>query len=120
MTKLSPTLFKPFLLVPVAALAVLAQMPTAQAISRVETLSKSCAAIKEQVAREGAVILRHPSLTTPGITLYDRYVANPNACLQGEVTRRASVPTRDVEACRVYICFRPDPRDDEFEFPTRY
>ena len=96
-----------------AALPLLAMSSPASAISRVQTTGKTCAAIGQILSREGAAILRYPSKRTPGITLYDRYVANANSCLQGEITQRATVPTRDTNSCAVLKCYRPDYGNDE-------
>lgn len=97
-----------------AVAATLTLAGPASAISRIQTTGQSCAAIKQMLANEGAAILRYPSRRTPGITLYDRYVANANSCLQGEVMQRASVPAKDTNSCPVLRCFRPDYDDNEF------
>ena len=92
----------------------------AQAISRVDTLGKSCAAIKQTLAREGAAILRYPSKRDPSITLYDRYVSNRGACTFGEVTQRATVPARDTASCPVLKCYRPDYDDNMLRIRPRF
>ena len=97
--------------------AALLTVSQAQAISRVNTTNKSCQAVRDQVAREGAVILRHPAKRTRGITLYDRYVANARYCTFDEITQRAYVPTRDNANCPVLKCVRPDPQDDFLLWP---
>ncbi|EDQ33993.2 hypothetical protein HPDFL43_06050 [Hoeflea phototrophica DFL-43] len=97
-----------------SVVATVALAGPASAISRIQTTGQSCAAIKQVLANEGAAILRYPSKRTPGITLYDRYVANANSCLQGEVTQRATVPAKDTNSCAVLRCFRPDYDDNEF------
>ena len=99
--------------------AALLTVSQAQAISRVNTTNKSCRSIQDQVAREGAVILRHPSKNTPGLTLYDRYVRNANYCVFGEITERDYVPAADTKNCRVLKCVHPDP-DDDFLFKHRF
>ena len=58
------------------------------------------------VANEGAVILRYRS--PRGLPLYDRYVASVRFCEQGDVRRRAFVPSADRQSCQVYKCKRPD------------
>lgn len=85
----------------------------AQAISRVETMGRTCGQVKALLENEGAAILRYPSKRNTGMMLYDRYVANRHACLMGEITQRATVPTRDTGSCPVLKCHRPD-YDDEF------
>ncbi|MBW3098805.1 hypothetical protein KY465_16090 [Pseudohoeflea sp. DP4N28-3] len=83
----------------------------AQAIERIETRQTSCAAVQAALQAEGAAILRYPSARSSQI-LYDRYVANRTACLLGQVTRRASVPTADRRACPVKRCVWAEPRED--------
>jgi len=84
----------------VAAGLVLFASP-ALAISRVESRSRSCASIQEQIAKERAVILRYPSRS--GNTLYDRYVTNSLQCGSGYYAGRSYVPAAD-GSCPVYNC----------------
>lgn len=104
----------------VAALAIaVLTVSQAHAISRVNTTTKSCQAIQDQVSREGAVILRYPAKRTPGMTLYDRYVASARYCSFDEVTERTYVPARDAASCPVLKCVRPDPEDDFLLWPLK-
>lgn len=75
----------------------------AQAISRYNTQSMSCARVQAVLRSEGAAILRWRS--NSGAPLYDRYVANGGYCDSDDVTRAASVPTADNRACLVLKCF---------------
>ena len=74
------------------------------AISRYNTGSLSCAAVKEIVSREGAVIFRYPSKNNPSLTLFDRFVRHQGFCQIDEYVARKSVPTRDTSACRIKYC----------------
>ncbi|MGC4026346.1 MAG: hypothetical protein QM744_15070 [Mesorhizobium sp.] len=80
----------------------------AQAISRYQTMSMSCAQVQATVNREGAVILRWQSRNTPGLPLYGRYVSDGRFCKLGEVTDFESVPTADNPSCTVKQCIQPD------------
>lgn len=75
----------------------------AQAISRYNSQTMSCARVQAVLRSEGAAILSWRSNT--GAPLYDRYVANGGFCDSDDVTRRASVPTADNRACVVLKCF---------------
>lgn len=94
---------------------ILFSTSTASAISRIETENKSCAYVQSRIAREGAAILRHSSKLIPGLTLFDRYVANRSFCIMGEVTESATVPTKDNKACPVLKCYRPDHPEREIQ-----
>ncbi|HMM63724.1 MAG: hypothetical protein WA975_11035 [Mesorhizobium sp.] len=78
----------------------------AQAISRHDPTRMSCGQVQATIAREGAVILRYQSRRTPGLPLYDRYVASGAYCDAGEVRAPAYVPSTDRNSCLVYKCKR--------------
>lgn len=80
----------------------------AQAISRHDPTRMSCRQVQATIAREGAVILRYASPRTPGLPLYDRYVASRAYCDAGEVRDPARVPSADRNSCLVYKCKRAD------------
>lgn len=80
----------------------------AQAISRYDPTRMSCDAVQSTIAQEGAVILRYQSRRTPGLRLYDRYVASQRFCELGEARARAYVPSADDRSCLVYNCKRID------------
>ena len=66
---------------------------------RASTVDRPCAASRQDVARNGAIVLG-----TGGYT-YDRFVRDPGFCQHGEYLEPAFVPSRDVEACFVgYRC----------------
>lgn len=82
----------------IAAFAVSAIPTDANAISRYNSKSMTCSAIKAAINNEGAVILD----TANGI--FDRYVRNRNQCLVNQTTKRRSVPAADTSKCRVRYC----------------
>jgi hypothetical protein len=94
--------------------AVLAAAIPAEAISRYNSDSLSCAETQARVSDEGAVILRYRSTRNPSLTLYDRYVADGRFCGFREYARLATVPTADRGACRVLVC-KPVEYDDHFD-----
>ena len=75
----------------------------ASAISRYESLSKTCAAVQQLIAKERAVILRYPA-PRGGPVLYDRYVADSGQCDISDYAGRSYVPARDNPVCPVYNC----------------
>jgi hypothetical protein len=95
----------------VASLLVLAAWP-AHAISRYNSTSMSCAAAREHILREGAVILRYSSARHPGLPLYDRYVSDGGMCAMGQGTVVDTVPTSDNPRCVVLKC-----RDITYDAP---
>jgi hypothetical protein len=96
----------------VVLLLVLAAFP-AHAISRYNSMSMSCAAARDRIAEEGAVILRYHSARHPNLRLYDRYVSNGGMCDMGQGAVVDTVPTRDNPRCVVLKC-----RDITFDFPS--
>ncbi len=75
----------------------------ASAISRYESLSRTCASVQQLIADERAVILRYPA-QHGGLLLYDRYVADSPQCGISGYAARAYVPTRDNSLCPVHNC----------------
>lgn len=87
----------------------------AQAISRYNTTSMSCAQIKSALRNEGAAILRYRSARNPSLPLYGRYVSDRRFCNFDEVAETAFVPAADTRSCLVRECVQVDP-DDFFIF----
>lgn len=88
-----------FLIVP--ALLATATVPAA-AQSRPDSLALNCAQARDIVARNGAVVMGS------GPLIYDRFVASVRFCPLGDVTRPATVPTRDTPYCPVgNTCIQP-------------
>lgn len=75
----------------------------AQAISRYNSTSMSCAQVQGAIRNEGAVILRWKSPGS-GVQRYDRFVSNDGFCAAGEEASITSVPTADARSCPVYNC----------------
>ncbi|MFS8114419.1 hypothetical protein QD460_22060 [Rhizobium jaguaris] len=75
----------------------------ALAISRYDSLSRSCASVQQIISRERSVLLRYPS-RSGNIVLYDRYVAGDGQCGSGYYAASSSVPTKDNPRCPVYNC----------------
>lgn len=84
-------------------LTVMAIAGPASAISRYESLGKTCASVQQLIAAERAVILRYPA-PRGGPVLYDRYVADSGQCDISGYAGRSYVPTRDNPVCPVYNC----------------
>jgi hypothetical protein len=80
------------------------------AISRYQSQSISCAAARQAVLSESAVIFRYPSRRVAGMTLYDRYVRDNRQCDPHEYAARAYIPTKDEARCPVLAC-EPLPED---------
>ncbi|MDL2402966.1 hypothetical protein [Rhizobium mayense] len=83
-------------------LAIVSASP-ALAISRYESLSKSCESVQQLISRERSVLLRYPS-RSGNVVLYDRYVAGDGQCGSGYYAASTSVPTKDNPKCPVYNC----------------
>lgn len=86
-----------------ASLLVIAAFP-AQAISRYNSQGMSCAAARQKIAEEGAVILRYHSQRHPNLLLYDRYVSSGGECAMGQGPVVDTVPTSDNPQCEVLRC----------------
>lgn len=86
----------------------------ANAISRYNSPSMSCAQVQAAIRNQGAVILRYSSQRDPSLPLYDRYVLHDGYCEYGEYAKYASVPTRDTPSCPVYRCEQRTYDDDRF------
>ena len=71
---------------------------SALAQSRPSTLTRTCAANRQSVDANGAIVLG-----TGGFT-YDRFVRDPGFCSHGEFLEPAWVPSRDTAQC--FIGFR--------------
>ena len=89
----------------------------AQAISRYNPTTMSCAEVKGTVRSEGAVILRWQS--PRGMPLYNRYVAHDGYCSTSEEAERAFVPSADRQSCAVFECKQRTFDDDDFFFLRR-
>lgn len=86
-----------------ATLALLCLASPALAISRYNSLDRTCAAVQQSIASEKAVLLRYPSRNGK-IVLYDRYVADRGECSSGDYAASTFVPTKDNPSCPVFNC----------------
>jgi len=83
----------------VMSLALMATADAAYAQARLSTVNRSCAANRQSVFANGAIVLG-----TGGPT-YDRFVRDRSFCAHGEFTEPAFVPSRDTDACMIgYRC----------------
>ncbi len=83
----------------------------AEAISRYNSTSMSCANIKAALRNEGAAILRYRSTRNPSLPLYGRYVSDRRYCNFDEAAETAFVPAADTRSCLVRECVQVDPDD---------
>ncbi|MGX1790623.1 hypothetical protein ACWIGM_28015 [Bosea sp. NPDC055332] len=89
------------------ALLALILMGTALAQARPQSPARSCAANRQSVIANGAIVLG-----TGGYT-YDRFVAHRGFCQFDEIADPAWVPARDTPQCFVgYRCKNASPWDD--------
>lgn len=87
----------------VLALALSLLSLDAQAISRYNSLTMSCARVQAVLRNEGAAIISYGS--NPRAPLYNRFVANAGFCGSTDIGRAAWVPTADNKACPILKCF---------------
>jgi hypothetical protein len=83
-------------IVTVAALAAVAGPALAQ--GRPDARAMTCGQVHGLIDQRGAAVL------TTGRYTYDRYVADRRFCMMEETVRTVSIPTRDTNDCRVYLC----------------
>jgi len=93
----------------VLALCLLPIAFEAQAISRYDATSMTCAQVQSAIDQEGAVILRYPSPRDASIERYDRYVRDRHFCKHNERADTTMVPASDSKACPVRECRQVEP-----------
>ncbi len=93
------------------ALAVSMLPFQAQAISRYNSTSMSCAQVRATVRAEGEVIMRWRS-SRSGVQRYGRFVAHDGFCPSAEIAEWSYIPSADRESCPVYECKQYSPEDD--------
>ena len=92
---------------PLIALLAFVLMGTGLAHARPQSPARSCAANRQSVLANGAVVLG-----TGGYT-YDRFVRDRSFCQFDEIADPAWVPARDTPQCFVgYRCKNVSPWDD--------
>lgn len=84
----------------IAIIASIALAPTdGFAQARIDSLSMTCAALKDVIQKRGVVIVG------TGPNVYDRYVANGRFCAPTQITDNGFVPTSDNRQCAAgYLC----------------
>lgn len=91
------------------ALCLLSLASEAQAISRYDSTSMTCAQVQSSIDLEGAVILRYRSPRDPSIERSDRYVRDRRFCKHNERAETTMVPSADSRACPVRECRQVEP-----------
>ena len=84
-------------------IAASAATTPALAISRYDTTSYTCAQTQAIIAQQRAVILKYKA-DQSNMTLYDRFVADRDACDAGNTADRSYISTKDTSACPVNTC----------------
>lgn len=87
----------------IAATALACLASPALAISRYNSLDRSCEGVRQLIKSEKAVLLRYPS-TRGNLILYDRYVAGTEQCDTDFYAAQTSIPTKDNPNCPVRNC----------------
>jgi hypothetical protein len=93
------------------ALGIALVASDAYAISRYNSLSRSCQEVQGIIVRDGAAIMRYSGRT--GVPLYGRYVADNRFCESSTRAEWRSIPTKDTPNCPVLECRYYDLDDDE-------
>jgi len=89
-----------------ALLSSLLTADMAWAVERHAASSLSCATAWNTIQTSDAIIIRRPSSSVPGLTLYDRYVRNAFQCSGNEVTASKTVSLTGGETCELLACER--------------
>lgn len=88
----------------------------AQAISRYNATSMSCASIQSRIHAEGAILLRWRSKRNPGLPLGDRFVRHSGYCDLHKHAATVYVPSRDRRSCPVRKCKRLNAFEEKYRF----
>lgn len=75
----------------------------AQAVSRYNSTSMSCARVQQTIRGEGAAIMRWVSPTS-GVQRYDRFVRDDSFCPVNQEAKITSLPAADTQSCQVRHC----------------
>ena len=100
-----------------ATLALLVAAAPADAVSRYNAWSMSCAEAKGAIRAEGAVILNFRSTFNPSIPRYGRFVSSQRYCSLSELAEITYIPTADTKSCPVRECHTVDFDDDFLWIP---
>ena len=87
--------------------ALLCLIPVeASAIVRYFVQGMTCSQVQDALQRDGTAILYRQG--SGGVTLYDRFVAEPALCAGGTIAAPEGVPVADRPDCRVLKCIEAD------------
>jgi len=98
------------------ALALSLVSVEAQAISRYNSTSMSCAGIQARVSAEGAILLRWRSKRNPSLPMGGRFVRNSGFCDLHLRASTAYVPSSDRKSCPVRKCKRLNSFEEKYRF----
>ncbi|PZO82156.1 MAG: hypothetical protein DI629_01440 [Mesorhizobium amorphae] len=76
----------------------------ALAVTRLQSASTSCDAVRATVRAEGAVILRWQSERVAGLPRFERIVRDRSFCLDHEYAKLIYAPAADTKQCPVRRC----------------
>jgi hypothetical protein len=77
----------------------------AQAISRYNAATMTCAEVQSRIRAEGAAVIHFRSTTNPSMERFGRFVAGGGSCTAGTTAAfNASIPTADTNSCAVKEC----------------
>ena len=77
---------------------------SAEAISRYNASTMSCARVQSLVASQGEVLFDYRSQNDPSILLFDRFVAHGGSCPKGQYAGAAFIPAADNPHCPLQRC----------------
>lgn len=98
------------ILLAAGTITVLAAASPASAISRVSSITHTCADLRNIIGQQHAVLVTHPGTRSSG-TLYDRYVSDSGYCSAGDVANEDWVPAKDGD-CQLSNCEMYQPSAD--------
>jgi len=98
------------------ALAISLVSVEAQAISRYNSTSMSCASIQARVHAEGAILLRWRSKRNPSLPLGGRFVRSSGFCDLHLHASTTYVPSSDRKSCPVRKCKRLNSFEEKYRF----
>lgn len=90
------------------ALVLVGIAADAQAITRYNSTSMSCAKVQATIRHDGAAIMRYMSKRNPGLPLYGRYVSSRRFCDIDEYADSVIIRAADTDRCPVLECKHVD------------
>ena len=98
------TSYKATLMLALSGAILASTVLPSEAITRLRADQNSCATVQAAIQQQGAVIVQYPSMRSPDVLLFDRYVANRSYCQLGQGAKFTSIPAADTQSCRVHEC----------------